>query len=158
MRFPITFTRKKGGGAPALPSNAAGAQPGSLTSPPNATTMDNLLQTVGISKEGWPVQRIVVAPGTANPGTVSANLYYFDENTQGWYLLNSSAVTLTAGVLAFFDTAVLIPPPQSISPSGALNTFQVGVMSVFLAVFDTGASPAGTYVFAVAADLTTVGT
>ena len=157
MRFPQTFRRQKGSVSsdPALGSDAV-----PTTSPPLAN-QDNVLSCKLRDVNGWPVQRVAVCWTTTatSPTPLNANLYFWEDATQHWYLINATALSLLPNQLYFFDTATISEPtPTAATLAKAGSPAQAGAMSVYLQLIDPGSQVNGVFVVAMGGDLTTVGT
>jgi hypothetical protein len=154
-RFHKSFQRHKtAGSGPAFGTDTV---PGDTTGRPTAA-MDNVLNASFNTVDGWPAQRIAVvcqATYTSPPGTPTlvGNLYFFEELTQTWHLLNASPVTITPnGPPAYFD---IVCVPLQTPVGSSLGIPGNGSISVMLIVTDTGgATSGGTYTFAMAPDTT----
>ncbi len=150
MRFPVMFQRRKG----ATP--AAMTVLGSETDPPTATLTsqpDNVLATKFDNTNGWPVHRIAVlysGPGAAIP--LKSNLYFWEDSTNAWHRINTTVdQVLTPNVVSFFDcVALLEAAPTKANQESPTN----GNITAMLIV-QNGATPDGTYTFAIGPDLTT---
>jgi hypothetical protein len=147
MYFPTLFTRRVGGSGsvPLLGSDSA------PTAAPSAS-MDNVLFTKFSNINGWPVHRVaVVCTAPAAPVAMPADLYMYEDRTQSWHKINASPVTITPGVVAFFDAVALLDMPNAQSNMAGVQT---GSGAYALVVSNPGAEPSGTFTFAMGPDLT----
>lgn len=163
MKFPTTFKRFKGGGGTALGSDVVPTvAPGQLGTAGVATDCLGSYRYQNIN--GWPCHRIAVcltAPGgTTVP--IPASLYFFEEGSGAWYRVGPAGMSLTSGVVTFFDTVGLLEMPSAPSgvigqtPVSAVASMGVGSNQVYLVLSDPGAGAAnGTYVVSMGPDLTT---
>jgi hypothetical protein len=159
MRFPVTFSRRKGGVAP---PPLVGSDAAPTTQAPSENTSDNLLTCRLRDVNGWPVQRIAVCWSSADavtPTPFNADLYFWEDASSHWYKVNDAPLSLKPNQLFFFDTVTICDPaPRSKTLLSSGSYAEAGSMEVLLVVSDPGAQVAGTYVFAMGPDLTTVGT
>lgn len=146
MRFVNKFSRFKGGPTPALGSDTVpttGPTPG-----PNANLMSSRFSNIN----GWPCHRVAVTyKGPVGAIPLPATLWFWEELTQHWYQIGAST-NLTPDAVTFFDIVGLLEGSQA-SPD--VNPTS-GSISALLIVTDPGGAPAGEFVFAMGADLTTI--
>lgn len=155
MRFPVSFTRYVGGTNPALGSDS---DPTSSTEAP--AKQDNVLSTSASSISAFPVQRIAVTygyVGEGSPGNLDARMYFFEDQSQQWYLVGAQQA-LVPGTVTFFDCLSIGGAPPGFDPVSGRNTLHGGTASPalrqMLIVDATGEPPNGTYIFGMAPDLT----
>jgi hypothetical protein len=164
MHFQKTFYRYVGSASgPATVALGADSAPttnyGTLGTPPaapgstSAANVDNILHSVGQSKNGDPIERLAVAM-IAPSGSPSqlANLYMWDGNSQHWVLLTSSSVALVPNQVTFFDIVASADPnpttqPPSTTLPGSTGPATSGNPQFMLVVAATGGSPSGVYQF-----------
>jgi len=162
VKFQQTFQRYKGGGGPAG-SVALGADAVPTVAPnamqANGIAVDNVLSLRFRDWIGFPVHRIAVAL-TAPAGTTVAipgAMYLYEESTSAWYRIGPASVSITTGVLAFFDTLALVDAPSvtgSSSDASALARLGSPMTQALLVLSDPGAGAAnGKYSIAMAGDL-----
>lgn len=144
MRFWTTFSRwVGGGGTPALGSDSAPLGPPSLS-------QDNLLVTDRSLnyRETGPTHRIAVAfSGPSGAGSVPADIYLYEENTDYWYRTHSSSISLTPDTITFFDAAMVLSNAKRIQ--GDMSE-PGGEIQCVLVPKDPGSLPPGEYKFSVA--------
>lgn len=154
MRFLQTFRRQKGAAStdPLLGSDAV-----PTTKAPVQNT-DNLLTAKFRDINGWPVQRIGVCWTTqaANPVALNGDMYFWEEALQHWIKINDTALSMKPNQIFFFDIMTVSDPTPTTSTLGVIAS--AGSIEVFLVVSDPGTAVNGVYTFALAPDLTTVGT
>ena len=156
MRFPIMFSRWKGAGQPASVPILLGGD--AVPAPPAETpgALDNVLNHRFSNVNGWPCHRIAVVYDGSKvvaPVSLSATMVLYDRSTRRWYRVGPANVVLNEGVITFFDTLGLI---EQVATSGGISEAS-GSESAMLIVSDPGAAPDGEHVFAMGADLTTIG-
>lgn len=151
MRMVKRFSRWSGAGGPALGSDgAAGVPP---TDPPGA--QDNLLVQSIFSDQGWPAHRVAVTyKGPGGALVLPAQLWLYDHLTEAWYEVGAPT-TLTKNRINYFDTLGLVSRRPTGSEGLSAPPSQ-GHLEALLVVQPAGGDPAGEYVFAMAADLTTL--
>jgi hypothetical protein len=144
-------------GADSAPTTAYGT-PGTapVPQPPakSAANVDNV-----ISCRNWgsaapaPVNQIAVAMcGPSGATAPTANLYVWDDNTQHWYLLTATAVTLTDNEVILIPVAALAENLAQGGPQSASQTSNNGA-DYMLVVVAPGSPTAGQYSFAMSAVL-----
>lgn len=152
MRFATTFNRQKGGtGAPALGSDVVPVKP------PGQLVNNDCVHTSRFwSLNGWPVQRLAAYWTTtaATPTVLNASLYLWDSLTGSWVLVNSAVVAMTQGILYYFDIPAIIEPTPTMAN---LAQAHAGSTAAMLLMADPGAQVAGTFVVAMAPDVSTIG-
>jgi hypothetical protein len=160
MRFPVMFRREKGG-ASSDPALGSDSDPRTTQKPPVAGT-DNLLTCKLRDPNGWPTQRICIAWTTtaAAPTALNANLFFWEDRSLAWYLINSAPVSMSEGQLYFFDTCTILEPTPlgSSLTSPNSNPPSAGSMELLLVLSDPGAQVNGVFVVVMGPDMTTVGT
>lgn len=160
MRFPLTFQRQKGGGTPPVLGGDAMTTAKQQKYKDPSLPFDNVLETALRDVNGWPVQRVVAGWWTsaATPVALNANLYFWEEATGFWFLVNPTPVSMTPGGLYFFDTASIVEPrptsAQLASPGAAASA---GGMTVMLVLSDPGTAVNGIYNVTMGPDMSTVG-
>lgn len=149
MKFPVSFTRRVGGsgsvvvlGADAVPTAAPTGQDFILAAPVSNTN-------------GWPTHRIaVIYAGPASALELPADLYMWESTIGGWFKLNQAKRILVPNQVNFFDVVGITPS----SPIGSdLAGSNPGGLVLALVVATVAGTPDGTYSFAMAPDLTTIG-
>jgi hypothetical protein len=160
MRFPKSFSRRKGG-AGSVPVLGTDAAP--TITPPSEVASDNVMTCKIRDINGWPVQRVGVcwsSPDAVTPTALNMDLYFWEDTTTHWYKINDTPLSVKPAQLFFFDTVTISEPTvrskDMLSAIGASS--QAGAMEVMLVVTDPGAQVNGTYNIAMGPDLTTVGT
>lgn len=172
MRFPVKFTRYKGGGTPVLGTDSLPVDVNGLQSNANAGT-DNVLRATMKNIDGWPPRRIAVAcryTGAGDPSAVTLPgiMYFFDSLLGLWVAMQTSAnaVAIQPGkgdtlahqpIVAFFDVVnISNQPPNTLNVTydSNVNTQSAGPgsISVCLIVQDNSA-PNGQYDFVMAASI-----
>lgn len=158
MRFPTVFTRVKPAAPPAktlggdvLPVD------GSTPRAPNPTLDDNVLFSRFVSVNGWPAYRVAVTyqyVGAGSAIALPAVMAFYESTTNAWYQIGASQ-NMQPGQVTFFDCVSLLDTPHV----GTSDLVGVGAGSIgqVLIVSDPGSAPNGTYKFALAPDLTSVG-
>jgi hypothetical protein len=160
MRFPVSFFRNKGGGK----GTAIGSDSAPTTVMPGeggGQATDCILACKRQDINGWPVQRIAVVWTTTagSPVALNGSLYFWEDATQHWYLINATPLSMPPNQVVFFDiVTVAEPPPNAATLAQPGSPSQAGGIQVFLLVADPGTAVNGTYMFAMAPDLSTVGT
>jgi hypothetical protein len=147
MYFPVKFTRTVSGGTGTL-SPATSAPTGRPTE-----ASDNQLLYKCIDIDGWPVHRIAVVYGGTGSATITADCYFYEENTATWYKVNgASPSTLNKGCVSFFDVPTSFTQvTRTSNPNPPAGNGAVALVPI------TGGLADGTYTFALAPDLTTFG-
>lgn len=113
---------------------------------------DCILSIRVTSINGFPGQRVCVGYMPPSTADTTANLYFHDDLTHFWYLVNPSPVALKSGAIVFFDT-----PTFGDAPTASSSASQ-GSMQMCLVVAAPISPPAGTYTFAVGVDISNPGT
>jgi hypothetical protein len=145
MRFPVYFSRVVDGIADTLGTDT-------LPTGPAAATSQNLV-TFPPFLGDWPIHRLgVVVKAPATVTAIPVSLYTFEESTQTWNLIGDRPKLVRPGVLQFFD----VPTLGKVSPVPGGNSSLGGVDVLVIAAKVTGA-PNGTYEFAIAPLLTSMG-
>jgi hypothetical protein len=150
MRFPMSFQRRHGGAGP-IKQFSDDVIP--TTTPPGPGN-DNVLSCRLWNLNGWPVQRIVVGY-VASAGIMdapTADLYMWEETLGAWLKLNGSSVTLTQNGVAYFDVPTIAEPAPVQKNLTSPSAGSLDVMIIIAATDDA------TYTFAMAPDVTTIGT
>jgi hypothetical protein len=153
MYFPLNFSQQ-------VVSSALAPALSAPTGAPSAGTTGgaiNQLAYVGRDINGWPVHRIAVVyvKGTSSaPATIAADLYFYEGNSQTWVKANASTVTLTNGVVAYYDVPTTFSQPIN---TATVATAQANVNNVIALVpIDPGGLTASAVLtFVAAPDLTT---
>lgn len=163
MRFPVTFQRQKGGTPANVPAIGTDTDPRTVGPPQVAPTpkLTNVLFTKIRDANGWPVQRIAACFTTtaANPTALNASFFLYESATGAWYLINSTPLSMTPGVLYFVDCIAVSEPSPTTSQLGKPGSpAQAGSLEVMMVVSDPGSQVNGLFTFAMGPDLTTVGT
>jgi len=154
MKFPVKFSRYKGGsaGQPVLGSDTI------PTTKPG--TQDNFAPLRSVSKNGWPTKRVALAAAffgsAATPPALNVSAYVWDDALGFWILCTGSATSITPGnttsnpvtptVPTFFDVPCLgdSAPTYSNIQSGT----DLGTLGVLFIVSDNTAAN-GEYRFVV---------
>lgn len=151
MYFPGKFTRAVSGNAfwpqDVLPTGALPAN------------TDIALSIRPRDLVGFPVHRLAVGySGPAGASYLPADLYAWEGNSQQWLKTHDGTKVLRPGRVNYFDLAGIAEPPVKISN---LDQGMAGGTDYVLIVTtppNTITPANGTYTFAMAADLTTLGT
>jgi hypothetical protein len=150
MRMVTKFQRLVGG-SPALGSDGAPGVP--PTGAPGA--QDNLLAQQCYSDQGWPAHRVAVAyNGPVGALALVAQLWVFDHLTEAWYEVGAPG-SLTPNRITYFDVTAIVSRRAG-GASGLGAPPSQGHIEALLVVQAAGGDPAGTYTFAMGADLTTL--
>ena len=163
MRFPVVFSRQKGGAAPppVLGSDADPTVANPQVQPNNkgqATDCQGSFKIRDIN--GWPVQRIAVCWTTTAgaPTPLNADLYVWEQSTAHWYRVNPMTLAMLPNQLYFFDIVSIAESPASGAQLQAGAAGAAGPIDCFLRITDPGGQVAGTFNIAYGPDITTVGT
>jgi hypothetical protein len=121
----------------------------------SAANVDNVMSVPGVSKNGFPPQRVAVTVfgPTGLSGPLNASLYGFDSGSNHWFQLSPTLVAIQANQLAYFDAVAPLDPPQNAAAGLAFGS--VGGVDYKLVVNGQTGVPTGTYEFAMGAVLTT---
>lgn len=161
MKFPVMFTRGKGGGnpTPVLGTDALLVDSGGRPRKANPLNDDNVLSVPKLSVNGWPISRVALAAKYTGGGVAAAlpvSLFAFEDNLGIWLPLAQSAGSITPGTAAvptgfvFFDVLALNDLPAT---SRTLQTPESGACEFLCVVSDNG-SGNGRYDFILGAELT----
>lgn len=144
MKFPMMFTRSKGGGT--FPVLGSDPDPLAGTFSPGDVNVGNLFRTRLMGMAGAVMDKVIVGY-KGPPGAIALNLeiYVWEETSMKWFLM-APATTVSPDTFAF----VPIPNPLSAAPKALQDGNVVGVGDFFIRVLDPGGAPVGDHVLVVA--------
>jgi hypothetical protein len=148
MKFPLTFTRHKGGGPTAFPLLGSDPDPLAGTFSPGDVNVGNLFRTRMQGMSGSDMTAVMVGyKGPAAAIALTLEVYVWEEHISKWFLV-APATTVPPDSFVY----VKIPNPLSAAPKMLNDGNVVGVGDFFIRVLDPGAAPAGDHVIVVAGD------
>jgi hypothetical protein len=161
-------------GQDTLPQDANGnfLAPGNTLGTLNNGTVDNVVTVNGADFNGQVTRRMAVAMSSTatTPIYFGADLYVYDRGTNQYFKTHDSMKTLRVGRINYFDIANLLPTPPTQANVSGTSTASPLVSAASKQTMDfvliTYAPPSaaliagnvGTYTFAMAGALSTIGT
>ena len=152
MRFPLMFQRQVGGASsdPALGSDTV---PTHVSGPTEQKLLagKNVLQTRLQNIVGWPVQRVAIGYAYAGVGVapnLSCDAYVWEDESERWYKVTDTPVTLKPYQLTFIDSPIMIDTPRA----GSSGASSPGALEVLFIVSNGGAPVNGVYTIVAGGD------
>ena len=144
MKFPLTFTRSKGGGA--FPVLGSDPDPLAGTFSPGDVNVGNMFRTRLSGMTGEPMHSVCVGyKGPVAAIALNLEIYVWEESISKWFLV-APATTVPPDSYVY----VSVPNPLSSAPKSLQDGNVVGVGDFFIRVLDPGGAPAGDHTIVVA--------